>query len=80
MRLRDLYEEIEDSSATSSARVVPRVKARLSTSLCAGNRRACSLSRRVSTAYVYDGACYCSSPEEHTAQFVPGARHDHAGH
>ena len=80
MRLRDLYEQIEDGSGATGVRVVPRVKSRVATSLCAGNCRAYSFSQRVSTAYVYDRACLCSSPEEHAAQFAPAMPGAHSGH
>jgi hypothetical protein len=80
MRLRDLYEDIEGGSGSATLRAVPRIKSRVSTSLCAGNCRGQVFAQRVATAYVYDRACFCSSPEDHAAQFLAGGAPGRSGH
>ncbi|HEY7412160.1 MAG TPA: hypothetical protein VII13_15545 [Vicinamibacteria bacterium] len=72
MRLRDLDQESATGGTGVAVRPVPRLKARAATSLCGGNRRSYAYARRAPGSYLFDRACYCSSPEQHNAQFADG--------
>ena len=71
MRVRDLELAIQAVSGGARLPVVPRVKSRAATSLCAGNCRSyAGLRRGQGHGYVFDRECLCPSPEDHSGQFL----------